>query len=90
MAKRGRPAKVQTESFSTADFTSTQTVSAPMSVVSYDLLLGIRRIRYGNFSGLWELNQLNPATGAVDKVLTDANIKTILLAQIGRALSKCF
>ena len=44
----------------------------------YDLLVGLRLLQNGRFSGLWELVELeNPSTETlkVKKVLTDANTK---------------
>lgn len=62
------------------------------SASGYDLVLGIRRIRGGPFTGLWELSELSvdedKQVRAV-RIMTDANIKPILIAQIGVALSRC-
>lgn len=57
----------------------------------FDLVLGVRRIRSGAFTGLWELSELSVENNIVRpiKILTDANVKPILIAQIGRALAKC-
>lgn len=64
----------------------------PLQSSGFDLVLGIRRIRHGNFSGLWELSELAVEDGQVKsvRIMTDANIKPILIAQIGKALSRCF
>ncbi len=66
----------------------------PIQVIDarpFDLVLGIRHIRSGNFSGLWELTQLavDPVQSVTIKVLTDANVKPIVMAQIGRVLAQC-
>ena len=63
----------------------------PLQRHGFDLVLGIRRIRSGNFTGLWELCELsNVGEFSVKRTLTDANIKPILIAQIGKVLSRCF
>jgi hypothetical protein len=72
--------------------TATLELPAPTQSSGYDLVLGIRRIRGGPFTGLWELSELSvdadKQVRAV-RIMTDANIKPILIAQIGAALSRC-
>ncbi len=71
--------------------TATLETAAPLQQGRFDLVLGVRRIRSGNFSGLWELCELSsdPHYG-IRRVMTDANVKQILLAQIGRRFNECF
>lgn len=94
---KGKKRKVAVE----APIESTETVStssvatlesSPVQPSRFDLVLGIRRIRGGNFSGLWELSELVEESGILKsvRVMTDANIKPIVIAQIGRRLNECF
>lgn len=87
---KGKKRKVVTTSDSSVQtLESTQRGSTS---VGYDLVLGIRRIRAGNFSGLWELSELS-VEGEICRavrIMTDANIKPIVIAQIGKRLNQCF
>lgn len=51
----------------------------------YLLILGLRRIKDGDFKGLWELTQLD-ANGSVVKVITDANTKSSVINLAARAI----
>lgn len=82
-----------TETVSTSSVATLEsTEGTPVQPSRFDLVLGIRRIRGGNFSGLWELSELVEESGILKsvRVMTDANIKPIVIAQIGRRLNECF
>lgn len=53
----------------------------------YNLILGLRRIKEGNFKGLWELTQLD-AQGSVLRVITDANAKATVINLAAREIGK--
>lgn len=58
----------------------TATLEAPQQPVTapvHDLVLTIRRIHVGSFSGLWELGRVN-ADGTI-KIVTDANTKAMVI-----------
>lgn len=95
MAKRGRPRKVESlcETVTSGSSSTATLEAAPLQSVGFDLVLGIRRLRGGNFSGLWELSELSVDADqqvCAVKILTDANIKPIVLAKVGRRLNECF
>lgn len=60
----------------------------PIAVDSQpDLVLTLRRLRVGSFSGLWELCRVNP-DGTL-KVLTDANTKMIAANLAHNEIVRC-
>lgn len=58
------------------------------SLSKYDLVLGIRRLKEGNFIGLWELTRIDPQTGE-PHIVTDANSKQILLNMARNEMLRC-
>jgi hypothetical protein len=55
--------------------------------VAPDLVLTVRRIHVGSFSGLWELARVEP-DGSI-KVITDANTKAIVISLARNEILKC-
>jgi hypothetical protein len=55
--------------------------------VKYDMILGIRRLKDGAFSGLFEVVELNH-DGSVKRVVTDANSKGVALDLLCNAAYK--
>jgi hypothetical protein len=55
--------------------------------VSYSLILGLRRIREGSFKGLWELTELD-GEGSVKRVITDANVRSLVISLATRAIGE--
>ena len=52
-----------------------------------DLVLTIRRLRIGSFTGLWELAKVNP-DGTI-KVISDANTKQIIVNLARNEILRC-
>lgn len=61
----------------------TEGVVAP--AIRYDAVFAVRNMRNGPFKGLWELVKLN-ADQSVEKVLTDANSRGMIITMITREI----
>lgn len=69
---------------------SVATIPGDMTVVRSegpDLILTVRRLRIGSFTGLWELARVMP-DGTV-KIITDANTKQIVINLARNEILKC-
>lgn len=64
--------------------TAGNTYHAPLPI--HDLVLTVRRLRVGSFSGLWELGKVMP-DGTI-KILTDANTKSIVCSLAQKEIIK--
>jgi hypothetical protein len=56
--------------------------------VKYDIVLAVRKLREGNFVGLWEAVELDEK-GEVKRVITDANMKSMAADLVARAVKRC-
>jgi hypothetical protein len=54
----------------------------------YSLIIGVRRIKEGNFAGLWEVVKLSHR-GEVERVITDANSKSLACSLAANEIAKC-
>lgn len=52
-----------------------------------DLMLTVRRLHVGSFSGLWELCRIN--SDGSKTVVTDANTKSIIMSLARNEIMKC-
>lgn len=58
-------------------------------VGDFDIVLGVRRLRTGSFSGLWELTELDVAPGStVKRVLIDASTKAFVVRKAWEAIRR--
>lgn len=64
-------------------------VADPVVVVDAqpDLVLTIRRLRIGSFTGLWELCRINPDGSKM--VVSDANTKSLIVSLARNEILKC-
>lgn len=53
-----------------------------------DLIIGVRRIRGGNFSGLYEVVELNNKCEVI-RVVTDANNKSLACSMAAGLVARC-
>lgn len=77
--------------------TNVATVERPHSLApkyerevgAFDLVLGIRRIRSGPFSGLWELTELTvPPESKIKKLIVDATTKEFVVRKAWEAVRR--
>ena len=66
---------------------ATQTLEAPEQPNAPDLVLTVRRLRVGSFTGLWELGRVMP-DGSI-KIITDANTKQLIINLARNEILKC-